>query len=231
MTTALDLIKRAQRLLNVYAIGEDPSASEAQDGLTALNSLLDSLANSNLLIYAQTLDAIPLAANQPSVTVGPTGSFVTARPVEILESSNLTYQGVEFPLVIFTLADYNRIAVTNIGGIPSGIWPLMNNPDITITPWPLPAQAMTLNLWSNKLITSFPTLTTVLTLPPGYERMLAYLLAIEIAPEYEREPSETVVRVASQARKFLKRTNVQIPRMQMPYGIPDNVGSYGGYYL
>lgn len=219
MTTALDVIKRSMRLIEVYAIGEDPTADEAQDGLTALNALLGTYANS-MIVYAKTLDVIPLVASQTSVTVGPTGTFVTTRPAKVLNESYIEYQGVSYPLTVLTLQEYNEIGVKANSGIPAGIWVLPNMPDITVTPFPVPSDAMTLNLWSNRRVTAFPTLTTVVTLPDGYEDFLAYMLAEAIAPEYGREPSATVVRLAGRARRALKRTNVEVPDLQMPYGIP-----------
>ena len=50
MATAQTVIKRALRLLKVTQSGEEPSAEEAQDSLTALNDML----------FAWELDAIPL---------------------------------------------------------------------------------------------------------------------------------------------------------------------------
>ena len=160
MATALDVIKRSMRALGVYAIGEDPSDTEAADALATLNALVTSLPPG--MVYAQTLDTIALAANQASVTVGPSGATVTTRPIEILNSSYILYQGVSYPLMISTLDDYNAINVKTETGIPETLWPLMNMPNITITPWPIPSAAMTLNLWSNKQVVSFAALTDVL---------------------------------------------------------------------
>lgn len=217
MTTAIDLIKRSLRQLGVYAIGEDPSADESQDCLTALNALLGSMANSPQLIYAKTLDAIALTAAQSSVTVGPSGATITTRPVEILPESYLTLSGVSYPLDVFTLQQYNDISVKASQGIPVGIWPQMSMPNITLTFWPVPSQAMTLNLWSNKQVTSFATLTTDVSLPPGYDEMLAYLLAEAMAPEFQVDPIPVaVLRGASRSRRVLKRTNLQVPRLAMP---------------
>lgn len=221
MATARDLIKRAIRLLGVYTIGEEPSDDEAEDGLVALNAMLDSWATENLFVYAKTLDAVPMIAGQLSFTIGPTGSTVSARPVTINESTYVICQGVSYPLRKFTDAEYQSISLkTQVGGIPSGFWPLMNYPNVTVTPWPYPSEAMTVMLWSNKLVKSFPDLTTTVDLPPGYERALAFSLAEEIAPEYEAIPTPMVVSKAMQARKNIKRTNTQVPVMGMPYGIP-----------
>ncbi len=48
-----------------------------------------------------------------------------------------------------------------------------------------------------------------LDLPPGYERALKYNLAVEIAPEYEREASSTVKDIAKTSYGVVVRTNQQ----------------------
>jgi hypothetical protein len=219
--TALDIIKRSMRLLGVYAIGEAPSSDEANDCLTALNQMLDSWANENLFVYAKTLDVVPLVANTASYTVGPSGGVITPRPVEVLASSYIDYQSVSYQLMIATLSDYNSIPIkTQALGIPFELYVLPNVPNVTLNLWPVPSAAMTLNLWSNKQIQSFATVTDTITLPPGYERALAYSLAEEMGPEFDAVVSPDIKAKALQARKVLKRTNTEVPRLRIPAGIP-----------
>lgn len=222
--TAIDLISRAMRLLGVYAVGETISPDEGETGLRALNSLVDSLANTNLLIYLKSTDAIPLTANQVSYSIGPTGTdFVTPRPVEVMQSSNVTYQGVTYPLAKWYKQDYNSISIKTIGGTPGVLYTEMSYPNITAYLWPIPGVAgMTLNLVSNKTITSFPYLTTPVLLPPGWEKMLAFLLAEDLSAEFQVPVPQEVLKQASTIRKNIKRTNKQVPLMAMPYGIPAN---------
>ena len=221
MATALDIIKRSLRLLGVYSIGETPTAEESADALSALNSMVDSWANDNLFIYAKTLDQISLTANVSTYTVGPSGGTVSPRPTEVSSASYIDFQGVSYPLAIATLNDFNSISVkTQVLGIPSTLYVLPNMPNVSIQLWPVPSASMTLNLWSNKLIQSFANLTDVLTLPPGYERALSYSLAEEIAPEYAQQASADIKSRAMQSLKMIRRTNVEVPRLGMPSGIP-----------
>lgn len=206
-STALTIIKRALRLLGVYATGEEPSADESSDALAALNALMDSLSNDALQVFARSVDAIALSAGTASVTVGPSGSTITGRPVEVLGQSFITVAGEDHPLELYTLDQYNAIREKTERGLPSAIYVQADMPDVTVYVWPVPEQAATLNLWSNKQIRQFTSLTTELALPPGYERMLAFMLAEEIAPEYDREPPATVVRKAAEARLLIMATN------------------------
>ena len=89
MSTALDVIKRAMRLAGVYSIGEEPSADETASGLMALNGMIGTWANETLMIYAHTIDAVPLVANTALYTLGDTGAVVTTRPQQALEMSSV----------------------------------------------------------------------------------------------------------------------------------------------
>lgn len=220
MPTALDVIKRSMRLIGVAALGETPSADEAQDGLTALNALVGSLSNSSGLIHARTIDSIPVAAGAASVTVGPSGTFITSRPVNVLDDSYLDIAGVSYPLSLLAQSEFADLSSKGVQGLPYALWVDAKLPNITVTLYPVPDQALTLKLVSEKLIASFPALTTAVSLPDGYERLLAYLLAIEIAPEYQREPSPTIVRIAAEARRTIKRSNLSVALLDMPSGVP-----------
>ena len=226
MTTALDVIKRALRLNGTYSIGEEPSSDEAADCLAALNDMIGSMSNEGLLIYAPTLDTITLSAGVGSYTVGPSGSTVTTRPVEVLDSSYIVYGDVSYPLEILAIQNYNDIALkTSAGSVPNCLYVYSAMPDITVTAYPTPGASMTLKLWSNKLIQSFASLTDVVTLPPGYERMLAYNLAVDIAPEYEVDIKPAVMQVADSSRRTIKRTNTKPPLLNLPYGLAGVVRS------
>jgi hypothetical protein len=208
------------RLLGVYSIGETPSADESAEALFALNAMVESWSNENLFIYAKTLNVINFSAGVVSHTVGPSGQTITERPVEVLEASHIQFEGVDYPLSIFTLTDYEKIPTKTTQGIPTILHVLPNMPNIRVQLWPVPSATMTLNLWSNKALQSFASLTDVVTLPPGYERALTYCLAQEIGPEFDAPVSPDITKKAMQARKVIKRTNTEVPRLSMPYGIP-----------
>lgn len=214
MTTALDVIKRSLRMLGVYAIGEEPSASESQDALAALNALMGTFSNGGM-VYAKTLDTIALAASVASITVGPSGGTVTPRPVRVLDESYIVLSDVSYPLSLLTLQQYNDIGVKGSEGIPVGLWVQPDMPDVTITFWPVPSQALTLKLWSDKLVASFPALTTTVTLPQGYEEALAYILAETLSPEYQVPVPREVKIGAGRSRRILKRTNLQVPKQRL----------------
>lgn len=229
MTTARDLVKRAMRLAGVYSIGEEPSASEAQDVLQAMNAMLSSWANQSLLIFAESNDLIPFVANQQSVTVGPSGAFVTVRPVKVLDSSVIQFGGINYPLSVVTLDQMNDIAVV-VSSIPSSLQVQYNMPNALIRLYPSPSQAMTLSLWSQKPLTGVTTLDDVFSLPPGYEDAIAYNLAAAIAPEFGASLPPIVAQRAMTLLKVLKRTNFKALVSQLPDAVMQRGFTYGNPY-
>lgn len=226
MPTALSMITRAMRLTGNVASGATLDPSEAADGLDALNTMLDSWSTQNMFVYVLSQDTIALTANLASYTIGPTGSTVGVRPVEVDVSTYFTLSGVSYPLKSLTTAQYNTIPVKTQTGIPQGIWYNTTFPNGTITLYPVPSQAMTLQLWSSKVLQSFPTLTTDVLLPPGYKRAIELSLAEEYAPEFLTEASRSLTIKASSARRSIKRVNLRVPLLQMPSaltGSPYNI--------
>jgi hypothetical protein len=215
VTTALDLISRSLRMLGVYAKGESPDASESADALMALNAMMGALSNTPL-VYAKTLDTIPLTAGVASITVGPSGTFATARPVQILADSYLASGNVTYPLHLFTQDQYSDILVKDTRAVPESITPLMTMPDVQLTFWPVPIGGLTLNLWSIKQLQTFPALTTAVSLPPGYEEAVPALLAKRLAPEYQVSLSQEVKELIREAKHNLALANLDVPMLKLP---------------
>jgi hypothetical protein len=221
MTTALDIIKRSMRLAGVYSLGEEPSAEETTAGLAALNSMIETWANSSLLIYSQTLDAIPLVANTSVYTLGPAGTFVTTRPIEVLNTSYVVYQTVSYPAPLMTLEEYNSIPFkTQTAEFPWQIWYEPDYPAGTLTVYPTPSQASTLNLWSLKPLTGFTNLTDTVDLPPGYYDALCFNMAVVFGPEFDGSSiPDSVIRNAANFKRGLKRTNYRPLVMPLPTAV------------
>ena len=230
MATALDSIKRAMRLIGVYAVGESLSSDEANDGLTALNAMLDSFANDKQVIYAPTLDTIAWAPSQPSYTIGPSGTVVSDRPVTLLTSCYFDWGGVSYPLTPITVDEYNQITLkSQAQEIPEFIWCNPTYPNSTITLWPTPTASISVKVWSNKILLNIPDLTTVIDLPPGYRDFIDYNLAERLAPEFDVQVPMAVAKQAMLTRKTLARTNFVSQKMEYPIGSLPNLGQFNIY--
>lgn len=223
MTTATQLITRSLRLMRVIGVTDTPSAEEVNDGLTALNALLDTLWNERLMVYTHTESSFALTANDGVYTIGTGGDINVARPIDI-RSAYVRYGTVDFMLEMLADEDYESIPIKTISGIPSRLYYEQSYPLGTIHLFPYPSAVMTLYYSVPKRLESFAAATEDVDLPPGYEDMLAYQLAVHYAPEFGVEPSPTVVAMARDKKAILKRKNTKQPLMQVDSALIGGAG-------
>ena len=217
---ASDLIASSLRLLGAIAAGETPTADEANDALQTLNELLDTWALSNLMVYRNENDAVALVPGQQSYTIGPGGTFNLARPVSIGQAF-VTYQGVDFMLrPILTTDEWNRIALKGQQQpIPTHLYYVATYPLGVVNLWPVPSQALTLTLSLNMQFSQLTSVTQSLSYPPGYQKLLRYALAVELAPEYGIAPPPAVIATLAQTTAEVKQANRQQPVMRFDEAI------------
>ena len=222
MTTALDQITGSMRLLGMLAEGEEPSAAAAQDGLMAMNQMLDSWSTERLAVFSTQDQMFTWPANTISRTLGPTGDFVGNRPVLLDDSTYFRdpTNGISFGIKILNQQQYNGIAVKTVTSTyPQVIWLNMNMSNMDMYIYPVPTKALEWHFVSVTELVEPATLATVLVVPPGYLRAFRYCLACEMAPEFGVEPSPTVSRIAMVSKRDIKRINNPDDIMSLPYSI------------
>lgn len=207
MSAANDIINRACRLLLQLDSGNSVTGQEATDALTALNAMMDSWRNERLMVYSMQEETVPMVANRQTYTVGPSGTdLVTTRPVEI-ERAYILYQNISYPVRIIDEEFWALLpAKLTTSTWPDHIWPQMGMPNITLHCYPEPNASSSLIILTRVALTSF-ALTDTISLPPGWEDAMAFNLAVALAPEYNTEPSPTVVRKAGETKAAIKRAN------------------------
>ncbi len=206
MTTARDLIKSAMRLAIILVGGEEPTADETVDGLKTLNDLLENWSTERLSVWQRENQQFQLLPGVATYSIGPAGTFNTVRPVRVSDSF-VRLQGTDFPVNVWGQAEYDGVSVKTTGGIPERMVYVNDVPLGSLTFFPVPAQAMTLHLSADRLLTFPLILTSQLAFPPGYERALRYALAINLAPEYGIECPATVHSIARDSKADIKRAN------------------------
>ena len=222
MTTALDQITGALRLLGMLAEGEEPSAAAAQDGLLAMNQMLDSWSSERLAVFSTQNQVFTWPPNIKSRTIGPTGDFVGNRPVLLDDATYFVdpTNNISFGIKIINQQQYDGIAVKTVTSTyPQVIWTNMDMPNMDMYIYPVPTKALEWHFVSVTELVEPATLSTVLVVPPGYLRAFRYCLACEMAPEFGVEPSPTVSRIAMVSKRDIKRINNPDDIMSLPYSI------------
>ncbi len=218
-TSALDLITGSARLLGVLFKSEQLSADEANDGLIALNDMLDTWSNDDLMTYAFTLESFPLTG-AATYTIGTGGNFNTSRPINIA-TAVVRMASIDYPLDIITQQEYQtEISIKSITSpIPQFLTYDNNYPLGNISIYAVPTAGSTLRMLSNKPLSNISALTTVVDLPPGWKRAIKNNLAIDMAPEFGVEPPASVVRNAALSMGAIKRsTSINNAMPLMPAG-------------
>jgi len=222
MTSALDQINAALRLIGQLAEGETPSSETANDSLTAMNQMVDSWSTERLAVFATHDQVFTWPPNAVTRTLGPTGDFVGIRPVQIDDSTYFRDPGtgISYGLKIINEQQYNGIAVKDVTStFPQVLWIDYGFENLSMSVYPVPTQALEWHIVSVTELSQPAMLSTALSFPPGYLRAFKYNLACEIAAEFGVEPSPQVMRIAMTSKRNLKRINFPGGIMTMPYPI------------
>lgn len=211
-STARDLVTAAAKDLGFIAEGETLTAAASSDGLDALNRILDQLKAEKLAIYTVTRTTWTLVSGTQNYTVGSGGTVNVARPVFVervgyIETS--TDPDTEVPLVMFTEDGWRGVvqkAATSIqptNGYYNPTYPLG-----TLSLWPVPTSSTLLGvLYAPAALSEFSTLSTAVSLPPGYRELLVTSLAVRLAKPFGRPVTADMLLARSAAEAIVKRAN------------------------
>lgn len=222
MSTARDLIGDAHRLLGLVSSGNALPEAIYQDNLVALNQMIDSWNTERLSVFATQDQVFSWPASTIKRTLGPTGNFVGNRPVLVDDATYFRdpLTNVSFGVRIINQQQYNGIAVKTVTSTyPQIIWVNMTYPDIEMYVYPVPTRVVEWHFISVEELIKPASLTTTISFPPGYLRAFRYNLAMELAPEFNMEPSPQVMRIAMTSKRNLKRINNPDDIMSMPYSL------------
>ena len=224
-TSALDQITASLRLIGMLAEGETASAATASDALSALQQMIDSWSIERLSVYNTVDQIFTWPASTAARTLGPSGTFVGLRPVQLDDSTYFrdAATNVSFGIKFINQQQYNGIAVKTVTSTyPQVMWINMEHPNIAMTIYPVPTRALEWHFVSVQELSQPVTLATVLAFPPGYLRAFRYNLACELAAEFGVEPSPQAQRIAMSSKRSLKRINNPDDVMAMPAALTAN---------
>lgn len=209
MTTALQIIDRAYSLLGYKAAGEVLSSDDANYGLEALNAMLDGWQTQSMYIVSK--GAVVATISGTSATVGPGMIFDTPRPVRIEDGSFSRLNGVDYDVTEIDRETYASISLKTVrSSFPQYFYYDGNMPTANLFFYPAPVAGVEFHLAVQTQLTAFANLATDYPLAPGYLKALQYSLAEELAPGIKEVPM-SLMRIAANARRAIRRTNVDVP--------------------
>jgi hypothetical protein len=192
--------------------------------------MLSSWSNENLVIFQKVREEFSFVANTAAYTWGTGGTFNSSRPIEVLKA-NLEIQGTdpqEIPLKILTTKEFAEISLKETdSNYPSSVYFDGAYPLLGVAFWPVPNTTEKAVFYSLKPFSTL-TLSTELSYPPGYEKAIRYNLAIDLSPEYGRQPDALIMQQALETKAEIKRKNLQTPilKTEIPFQSGKNLFDY-----
>lgn len=216
MTTARDIVNDAAAVLGLYAEDVALSDTSAQILLRDLNRMLDSASRERLMLHVVTLESLTLAANTASYA---SSLLASGRPSRVT-GFTITLSGTTTVGTMINEQEYDDIGYKAATGCPTVCYASMAYPTATFYFYPTPDQAYTAHLTCERPLTSALSLSTSISMPPGYEHWMVSELAMTSAGKFGAQVTPEMMRVAAAARSAIKHANVSpIPTLTMPFAV------------
>lgn len=226
MTQAIKIIERAFGRIGVLASGETLDGAQTEDGLEALNDILDQWSTESLTVY-KSVQASHALSGAMSYTIGPGGDVDALRPL-FIESAFIRTQGLDTPITIIGDDRFDGIAMKTLGGWPKYLRYSPEMPLGKIDVWPQ-ASGHELHIRYGMQFDSPAVPADDMVLPPGYRRALILALAVELCAPYGRALTQELVTSAADSKAAIIRTNINANVQEASFD-PALVGVAGGYY-
>jgi hypothetical protein len=201
--TVQDILDRAGRLINVTPLTDEESA----DALEALNAMLGDWANDDLMCYAIRDESLTLDGST-SYSIGPSGDLDTDRP-DALQGAYVVRSATSYDVTVIDAQQYASVKTkATTSDWPDRVYYEPSMPTGTLYVYPVGTDtSAVLHLLTKTPLTAFATVDGAISLPNGWEKALASNLALEIAPEFNKEPPPSVIAMASNSKRAIRRKN------------------------
>ena len=215
MPTAQQILTRSAKAIGYLGRTEVLTAQDANDGLDALNSLVQSWAGENLMSYANQTITHTLVPNTSSYSIGSGGDINTTRPDNITQAWIRDDNSLDYPMTILPQDRWNNIGMKSITSqIPTTLFYDPQYPLGVINIFPSPLQAYELRANAVQQLTAFSTMTHSLSVPPPYERAYILNCALELVTagfpcQLSDRDYAQLMNNASEAKANLKRNNIK----------------------
>lgn len=239
--TVGDLIRSAMRKIGVLAAGEPLPANEGDDAKVVFAQMVDAWSLESLLIPVVSVVTKQLIIGVSEYTIGiypsltiPDNHIETERPEKILAAFIRDAYDTDYPQEVIDVKTFSRIIRKTNSSRPSRFYNRKGWPLNTILFESLPYTDETLHLEVVQPLSvylSTANLTDMVNLPPGYEQVLIYNLAIMLADEWGKDVSNVVGITATEGKKRIKRANFRKLVLGMDRAVYNQQRAKGTYII
>jgi hypothetical protein len=233
MPTARLLIQDALEEIGVGNPGDLTSAADIQLGLRVLDRMLNAWAADETTLAVSNRVTATIPSGTSTMTIGPLGTINTQRPVWI-DTINYVVPGstppVEVPMGRMTDQQYQALSIKTLSSsLPTQYYYQTSVTSVlgSIFFWPTVDQNVDVVLYLPAAVSEPTTLTTVLTVPPGYQDAIHYDLAYRLCGPFGRPIPDGLPQLRQNALMVMKRPNQEPMILGVDQAL---VPSYGGAY-
>ena len=209
--TLSDMVYASLRVLHAVAPGQVLSANEMEDAVQAYTLMMAEWMASGFTLTCSVQDTLTLTANRQSYRIGDgltAPDFNTARPNEIVDNAYMRDAGgVDYPVALIGDDQWQDVIYKSTVGTPYWLHFRPAYPYGTMDFFPKPDYAYILFMNSLKEMDQITDPTTALSIPGYYLNAIKFNLALNLAPEYEKEPTPFLQKRAKEALAVVERQN------------------------
>jgi len=220
MATGLSVIKSAMRMLGVLAQGATPSSDQQADALEALNLILGSWSNDDLIQPYKITESFSVLSGVNDRTIGTSGDWNTPKPVDIEAVYIRDANNIDHYLDMLTAKEYAKLPAKGVAaGRPEFFYfePVDSTTPATHSKifFDKTTNATeTFYLLSYKEFSSLSVVGDTIALPGAWVRALKMNLAVDLAPEFGVPVKPEVAALAQSSKtdiRLLMSESVELP--------------------
>ncbi len=195
----------AAQFLMVIDPGEGLSTQQITDALAVANDLLDNWSSDQLFVPAVTLTTKTVTQNFQ----GPYALGFSALAIEAAAFTNSGGPGG--PLEVCDAEKWSRIPDRESASyiLKYLFFDRQTTSHFYVSPLPQ-GSSLSVELTTWAALTQFADATTAITMLPGYALPFKLALALVLAPQYDVEPSKTLIANAQEAIARIRQLNAQL---------------------
>ncbi len=207
------LVQDALFACGAYGVGDNLDNGDAQLVLRRLNRMLESWDTEKLSLWESAVESLTMSSGVTSYLT--TSLPSTIRPT-FVDSWYVRLDGTDYHGDFISMQEYDDIPQKTVQGIPRMCYVRARLGSQQLNFYPTPDAAYTLFVSVRRKFGDVAgtqedgtrvTLSTTLTLPPGYERAIVDNLAVDISPSFGRPPNPILMQQAVESKRTLKRLN------------------------
>lgn len=232
-TSVGDLCAQALKEAGAVGIGQTPNAEDMNDTWARLQWMLQGWQQERYLIYHLVTRTVISTGQITPYTLGPGGQIsngalgLVTRPDRLESAFFIQYTNspngpIRYPLKLLpSMENYNRIALPDLQtfSLVAFYDPAYPMGQLYVYPWPNGGGIYGIGVTMREsLPTSFPSLATLITLPPVYFNAIMLNLALAIRPKFGIATAEGDVlpQAAKRSLGILRKGSTAIPELGMP---------------